>query len=105
MQPIVFEFDYNSKSPLYIQLYSYIKDKILCGEIIAGEKLPSLRKLSKDLGISITTTELSYNQLVVEGYITSRPQAGYFVSDITSVDSNLKAEDIPILYDIKDYTL
>lgn len=70
--------------PLYIQLYSYIRDAILCNDILPGDKLPSLRVLSKALNLSITTVELAYNQLLVEGYINSRPQSGYYVNSITS---------------------
>ena len=82
MKPITLQFEHNSPTPLYIQLYRYLKDEITCGNMDAGEKLPSLRRLSKDLSISITTTELAYNQLLVEGYVTSKPQSGYYVASI-----------------------
>lgn len=71
-------------TPLYIQLYQYIRDNILSGSIQGGEKLPSLRSLAKDLGISITTIGLAYDQLQVEGYISSRQGSGYFVSQVPS---------------------
>ena len=70
---------------LYLQIYDQIKNQILLGEASAGEKLPSLRILSRDLGVSITTAELAYNQLLVEGYIISRPQSGYYVAQVTSI--------------------
>ncbi|NLY70674.1 MAG: PLP-dependent aminotransferase family protein [Clostridiales bacterium] len=70
--------------PLYIQLYTYIRDSILNRDIKPGEKLPSLRSLAKSLNLSLTTIELAYNQLLVEGYISSKPQSGYFVNDISS---------------------
>ena len=81
MKPIVLNHTGNSDF-LYIQLYEAIKGDILSGAMAAGEKLPSLRSLSKELGISITTTELAYNQLLVEGYVISRPQSGYYVASI-----------------------
>lgn len=80
MKLISLQFDHNSGKSLYVQLYQYLKDEIAQGKMAAGEKLPSLRKLSKDLGISITTTELAYNQLLVEGYVISKPQSGYYVA-------------------------
>lgn len=101
----LFQFNHNSKSPLYIQLYEHIKEEILNGEAIAGEKLPSLRSLSKLLGISITTTELAYNQLLVEGYIISKPQSGYYVAKISSVKSASPRQERSLLYDIADFTL
>ncbi len=75
--------DYSLTRPLYLQIYTYIKDAILVGSIKPGEKLPSLRGLAKDLGLSLTTIGLSYDQLLVEGYISSRPQTGYFVNSIS----------------------
>ena len=68
--------------PLYQQLYRYIKEAIGKEDILPGEKLPSLRSLSRSLRVSVTTIELAYDQLLVEGYIESRPQSGYYVNDI-----------------------
>lgn len=80
MKPIILELNNNSSTPLYVQLYQSIKSDITTGSIKAGERLPSLRSLSQSLGISITTVQLAYNQLLVEGYTVSRPQSGYYVS-------------------------
>jgi len=80
MKPIMLELNNNSSTPLYVQLYQSIKSDITTGAIKAGERLPSLRSLSQSLGISITTVQLAYNQLLVEGYTVSRPQSGYYVS-------------------------
>ncbi len=55
--------DKEQKEPLYIQLYSNIKLNIQNGNIQAGSKLPSIRKLSADLNISKTTVENAYSQL------------------------------------------
>lgn len=82
MKAIMPDFDHESKEPVYIQLFAYIRDSILRGETVPEEKLPSLRNLSESLGISITTVSLAYEQLEVEGYITSRPRSGYYVSDL-----------------------
>jgi len=71
-----------SSRPLYLQLYDHIRTAILSGEILAGEKLPSLRSLAKELKLSITTVEQAYDQLAVEGYIQSKPQSGYYACTI-----------------------
>lgn len=78
------ELNENSNIPLYYQLYEYIKSFITSGEIVYNEKLPSLRNLSESLNVSITTIELAYSQLDVEGYIYSKPQSGYYISDVHS---------------------
>ena len=65
MKQIILETDNSNKQFLYEQLYETIKEDIMTGSIRAGEKLPSLRSLSKDLGISLTTIEQAYQQLLV----------------------------------------
>lgn len=84
MKAILPVFDEDKKKPYYLQLYDYIKQSILQGEIHEGEKLPSLRSLAKSTNLSITTIEQSYNQLLVEGYIYSKAQSGYYVGRVLS---------------------
>ncbi|MDD2484790.1 MAG: PLP-dependent aminotransferase family protein, partial [Eubacteriales bacterium] len=74
------ELNDRSRTPLYLQLYSYIRDSILERNILPGEKLPSLRSLARTLNLSVTTVELAYSQLLVEGYLSSKPQSGYFIN-------------------------
>ncbi len=71
--------DPHSSLPMYRQLYDSIRGFICDGSIPVGERLPSIRKISRELGVSRTTVEQAYQQLCVEGYISSRPQSGYFV--------------------------
>jgi len=76
-------FDRNSEIPLYEQLYQSIRDGIMQGELPSGKKLPSKRKLSQHLKISVQTVETSYSQLVAEGYLSSRSRSGYYVESIS----------------------
>lgn len=70
------------KTPLYEQIYGYIKEEIRKGAIASGEKLPSTRGLCRHLDVSRSTVELAYEQLLSEGYIEARPCRGYYVSQI-----------------------
>ncbi len=79
----MFELDYESKTPLYEQLYTNIKRDIESGEIKPDEKLPSKRTLSKLLKISAVTVESAYEQLKDEGYIYSVEKSGYFAQSIS----------------------
>lgn len=83
MKAIFPDLDEKKARPLYLQLYDYIKKEILSNEMKPHEKLPSLRSLAEKLNISITTINLAYSQLNVEGYIYSKPQSGYYVSNIS----------------------
>lgn len=66
--------------PLYLQLYEQIKMDIQ-NNTLAGTKLLSIRKMCQEYKLSKTTVESAYNQLYAEGYIESRPQSGFFVSE------------------------
>ena len=68
--------------PLYEALYRCIRDDILSGKLIAGEKLPSKRSLAQHLEVSKITVETAYSQLLAEGYICSREKIGYFVEAV-----------------------
>jgi GntR family transcriptional regulator/MocR family aminotransferase len=66
----------------YYSLYSCIREDILNGNIKSGEKLPSKRTLAENLSISVITVQTAYDQLLAEGYITSKERSGYFVADL-----------------------
>ena len=50
-------------TPLYEQVKEQIKNKIVANELKAGELLPSIRSLAKDLRISVITTKNAYDEL------------------------------------------
>ncbi len=76
-------FSKESNKALYIQLYEYIKTEITTGLLKPDSKLPSIREASSTLGLSKTTVENAYSQLVAEGYIENSPKRGYFVCDLS----------------------
>ena len=82
MDFLMFQLIQESKTPLYEQLYSAIKEAIINGAIEEGIKLPSKRKLADYLAVSQTTIEFAYSQLVAEGFISSEPRRGYFVQSL-----------------------
>src|SRR5690554_4686081 len=79
MTEIIPLLDKQKESPLYTQLYTYIKKQIESGSISQGSKLPSIRELSYDLKISKNTVEAAYQQLIAEGYVESKKRNGLWV--------------------------
>jgi GntR family transcriptional regulator / MocR family aminotransferase len=75
--------DHKGYKPLYIQLSNYIKQEIMEGRIQSNEKLPSKRKLSSYLDVSLNTIQAAYDQLCAEGYVESNPRKGFFVATIS----------------------
>ena len=68
--------------PLYMRVYEYYKDLITEGKLSPGARLPSIRRCEKELSVSRTTAEAAYFQLAADGYVVSKPQSGYFVTDV-----------------------
>lgn len=92
MKPIILNLDDKERKFIYEQLYEALREQILDGSIAADEKLPSLRGLANDLGISVTAVDQAYDQLVVEGYIISRPQRGFFAKHVSRGSAGSTAE-------------
>lgn len=82
MKEWLFSLDRESKKPLYVQIYEQIKNEIISGRLEPRSSLPSVRALTNQLGVNKITLEAAYSQLVMEGYIDSRPRSGYFVKEI-----------------------
>jgi GntR family transcriptional regulator/MocR family aminotransferase len=79
---LTYELKKSPGVPLYEALYRCIRSDILSGALAAGEKLPSKRALAENLEVSKITVEAAYNQLLSEGYISSREKVGYFVETV-----------------------
>ncbi|GGP07198.1 MocR-like pyridoxine biosynthesis transcription factor PdxR [Oceanobacillus neutriphilus] len=87
--------DETISTPLYEQLYEFIKQEIVEERLPYGQKLPSKRKLANHLEVSQNTVETAFEQLVAEGYITSRPRKGFYVlahGDLEFVEHSIKKE-------------
>ena len=67
-------------TPIYEQIVRQIKAKIVGGELKAGEALPSMRLLAKELRISVITTKRAYEDLEAAGFIATMPGKGSFVA-------------------------
>ena len=100
------DLDYESKIPLYIQIYNFIISEIKKGNLTENQKLPSKRKLAENLGISVNTADSAYQMLCAEGYIISKPQSGFYVCEMQrsfgaeSSKNTVKEDILPIK---KDY--
>ena len=73
-----------SDMPIYEQICSQIKGLIASGGLKAGEALPSIRLLAKELHISVITTKRAYDELEKEGYIYTVSSKGCYVADTNS---------------------
>jgi len=70
----------SSPDPIYDQVRNQIKAQIISGDLDEGEALPSIRKLAKELQISVITTKRAYEELEKEGFIDTVGGKGCFVA-------------------------
>ena len=65
--------------PLYSQVAEQIHGLIRAGTLRPGERVPSVRGLSRQQGVSVATVLQAYQRLEDAGVIEARPQSGYYV--------------------------
>jgi GntR family transcriptional regulator/MocR family aminotransferase len=72
--------DRTAAEPFYRQIYQRFRGAIADGVLKPGDRIPSARALTKELGLARGTIETAYSLLAAEGYIQARGQAGTIVT-------------------------
>ena len=67
------------KRPVYLQIYNQIRDDIVNEILRFNSKLPSIRALAEETGVSTITVEHAYSLLCDEGYIEPKERSGFIV--------------------------
>ena len=70
----------SSGKPIYEQIADQVKAQIMAGALAAGDALPSMRLLAKELRISVITTKRAYEELERDGFLENVPGKGCFVA-------------------------
>jgi len=70
-----------SDEPIYVQIVEQVGEAIAKGQIIAGDKLPAVRKLAAELVINPNTVARAYTILEQSGLVTTKTGSGTFVAD------------------------
>lgn len=77
---LLIRLDPRARGALQQQIYAGIRRAILDGVVAPGTRLTSSRAVAEDLGVSRTTAVLALEQLLAEGYLTTRRGSGTFVA-------------------------
>ena len=70
----------SSGKPIYEQIAEQIKAAIITGELEAGQQMPSIRTLAKDLRVSVITTKRAYEELERDGFVETVQGRGTYVA-------------------------
>ena len=74
--------DYRDSRPIYVQIADGIREQIVTGILMQGDRLPSVRELATELTINPNTIQRAYRELETQGWITSVGGKGCFVSGV-----------------------
>ena len=89
---MIWNFDFESDIPLYLQLRNQVVLSISSGDLAAGDKLPTIRALSDESGINMMTISKAYQLLKSEGYVITDRRSGTVVS--SGSKSNSLSDDL-----------
>lgn len=84
------------KDFLYSEIANRIADQIKRGVLKAGDRLPSVRILCQQHGISMNTAKRIFFELEAQSLIDVKPQSGYFVSNLASRQLPLPQASTPL---------
>lgn len=80
-----------SSQTLQEQIIGQLRSRILRGELVPDDALPSIRGLAKSLRVSVITVQRAYEQLLQEELIYSRRGMGFFVTALKQSDKSILA--------------
>ncbi len=78
---MIFQLNYKSGKPIYLQLVDQIKAAAASGAIQTGEALPSIRPLAEELRVNRNTIAKAYSELENLGVVETQPGRGCFLRE------------------------
>ncbi len=78
---MVFQINYNSGKPIYLQLVDQVKAAAASGVLRAGDPLPSIRPLAEELRVNRNTIAKAYTELESLGIIETQAGRGCFLRE------------------------
>src|SRR5512137_2807645 len=78
---MIFQLDFKSGKPVYLQLVDQIRYAAASGVLRAGDSLPSIRPLAEELRVNRNTIAKVYAELESQGVIETVPGKGCFLKD------------------------
>ncbi len=82
----------SNRDPIYVQIASYVKKKILAGHVSNGDPLPSRREIAIMLGINPNTAQKAFRLMEEEGYVVTVGNMGSIISINDTILSRIKTE-------------
>jgi len=84
MVAMMFQIDFKSGKPVYLQLADQIRYAAAAGSLRPGDPLPSIRPLAEELRVNRNTIAKAYTELESQGVIETIPGKGCFLKENNS---------------------
>jgi len=81
---MLFQINYKSGKPVYLQVVDQVKAAAASGALQAGDPLPCIRPLAEELRVNRNTIAKAYSELESTGVIETVPGKGCFVKESQS---------------------
>ena len=85
-------WNFNSTTPIYIQIIEHIKMSVAVGDYKAGDKLLSVRELAAEAEVNPNTMQKALSELEREGLLYTQRTSGRFITEDTETISNLRKQ-------------
>ena len=85
-------WEFRTDVPIYIQLIAQIQQQIVTGQLMPGDRLPSVRDLAAQAGVNPNTMQRALTELERLGLVRSQRTAGRFVTEDEAVIRALKED-------------
>lgn len=94
--------DLRSRIPIYEQIINNLKGQALSGELKPDEQIPSIRQLTRELGINPNTIHKAYAELERQGVIYSLAGRGAFISGVPEMEKLAEVKREELLLDMEN---
>ncbi|WNS74411.1 GntR family transcriptional regulator [Bacillus sp. DTU_2020_1000418_1_SI_GHA_SEK_038] len=84
--------EFQASKPIYIQIVDKINQQIARGELLPGNKLPSVREMAIQTGVNPNTIQRTYSELERMEIVETKRGQGTFVTENTNQIKDLKAK-------------
>ena len=85
---------FDENKPIYLQIMDLIKKQLITSELQPGEKLPSVRDLSKQMEVNPNTVQRAYAEMEREMLTNTKRGQGTYIVDEPEMISRLREEMI-----------
>lgn len=93
--------EFNSSTPLYLQIIDFIKSEIVSGKREPGSKVESVRDMAQTLGVNPNTVQRAFSELERQGLMHSERTAGRYITDNKNLVKSIKEKSA--MMTIKDF--